>query len=151
MTIRYNLYQNNILKIGNCYMLNQLTFQSYVSLIARIFLSAIFIKSGISKLISPAATHAYMASKGLPLTWVLLIATIFVLIAGGLSILLGYKSKIGAFLLIGFLIPATLIFHGSFPEEEIAFFKNLGLMGGLLMIIAFGSGKFSLESYFKKS
>ncbi|MDJ0511246.1 MAG: DoxX family protein [Crocosphaera sp.] len=130
-------------------MLNQLAFQSYVSLIARIFLSAIFIKSGVSKLMSTAGTHAYMASKGLPLTWVLLIATILVLIVGGISVLLGYKSRIGAFLLIGFLIPATLIFHGSFPQEEIAFFKNLGLMGGLLMIVAFGSGKFSLENYFK--
>ena len=125
-------------------MLNQATFQSYVSLLARFFLSAIFIKSGVSKLLSP-----YMASKGLPLTEVLLWATILVLILGGVSVLLGYKSKIGACLLIGFLIPATLIFHGTFPEEEIAFFKNLGLMGGLLMILAFGSGKFSLENYLK--
>ncbi|MGB5593836.1 MAG: DoxX family protein, partial [Crocosphaera sp.] len=116
-------------------MLNQVTFQNYVSLLARVFLSAIFIKSGISKMLAPAATQAYMASKGLPLTGLLLVATILVLIGGGLSVLLGYKSKIGALLLIGFLIPATLIFHGSFPEEEVAFFKNLGLMGGLLMIV----------------
>ena len=130
-------------------MLNQATFQSYVSLLARFFLSAIFIKSGVSKLLSPGQTQAYMASKGLPLTEVLLWATILVLILGGVSVLLGYKSKIGACLLIGFFIPATLIFHGTFPEEEIAFFKNLGLMGGLLMILAFGSGKFSLENYLK--
>ncbi len=130
-------------------MLNQVTFQNYVSLIARLFLSAIFIKSGISKMLAPAATQAYMASKGLPLTGLLLVATIIMLIIGGLSVLLGYKSKIGACLLIGFLIPATLIFHGSFPEEEIAFFKNLGLMGGLLMIVAFGPGKFSLENSLK--
>ncbi|WP_107670898.1 DoxX family protein [Cyanothece sp. BG0011] len=130
-------------------MLNQVTFQSYVSLLGRLFLSAIFIKSGVSKLLSPAQTQAYMASKGIPLTEVLLWATILVLIVGGISVLLGYKSKIGAGLLIGFLIPATLIFHGTFPEEEIAFFKNLGLMGGLLMVLAFGSGKFSLEHYLK--
>jgi putative oxidoreductase len=132
-------------------MFNQVTFQNYVSLVARIFLSAIFIKSGISKMLAPAATQAYMASKGLPLTGILLIVTIVTLIAGGLSVLLGYKSKIGAFLLIGFLIPATFIFHGSFPEEEVSFFKNLGLMGGLLMIVAFGSGKFSLENSLKIS
>ncbi|EAZ94319.1 DoxX family protein [Crocosphaera chwakensis] len=130
-------------------MLDQSNFQSNVSLLGRIFLSAIFIKSGVSKLLSPAQTQAYMASKGIPLTEVLLWATILVLIVGGLSVLLGYKSKIGACLLIGFLIPATVIFHGTFPEEEIAFFKNLGLMGGLLMILAFGSGKFSLEHYLK--
>ena len=130
-------------------MLDQVTFQSYVSLLARLFLSAIFIKSGVSKLLSPAQTQAYMAAKGLPFTEVLIWATILVLILGGVSVLLGYKSKIGACLLIGFLIPATLIFHGTFPEEEIAFFKNLGLMGGLLMVLAFGSGKFSLENYLK--
>ncbi|MEA5532903.1 DoxX family protein [Crocosphaera sp. XPORK-15E] len=126
-------------------MLNQVTLQNYVPFLARIFLSAIFLKSGISKILAPAATQAYMASQGLPFTGILLMLTIVVLIIGGLSVLLGYKAKIGALLLIGFLIPATLIFHGDFPEEEIAFLKNLGLMGGLLMIVAFGSGSFSLE------
>ena len=47
-------------------MLDQVTFQSYVSLLARLFLSAIFIRSGVSKLLSPAQTQAYMAAKGLP-------------------------------------------------------------------------------------
>ncbi len=119
--------------------------KDYFPLLARIFLSAIFIRSGIGKILSPAETQAYMAAKGLPLTGILLIATIAVLLLGGFSVLLGYKAKIGALLLIGFLIPATLIFHTSFPDEEISFFKNLGLMGGLLMIIAYGSGKFSLD------
>lgn len=109
----------------------------------RLFLSAIFIKSGISKLLSPARTQAYMDSKGIPFAEILFWVTILILIVRGLSVLLGYKFKIGACLLIGFLISATLIFHGTFPEEEIAFFKNLLLMGGLLMILSFGSGKFS--------
>jgi putative oxidoreductase len=90
-------------------------------------------------------TQAYMASKGLPFPEILLPITILVLFLGGLSVLLGYKTQIGALLLIGFLIPATLIFHGHFPEQEIDFFKNLGLIGGLLMLISFGPGQFSLE------
>ena len=135
--------------LGNLSMLNQATFQGYVDLLARLFLSAIFIKSGVSKLLNPARTQEYMASKGLPLTEVWIWATILVLILGAVSVLLGYKSTIGACLLIGLLIPATLIFHGNVPAEEIAFFQHLGLMGGLLMILAFGSGKFSLENYLK--
>jgi putative oxidoreductase len=70
-----------------------------------------------------------------------------VLVGGGLSVLLGYKARLGALLLIGFLIPATLIFHTNFsePQQEIQFMKNLGLMGGLLMVVAFGAGPVSLD------
>jgi putative oxidoreductase len=118
----------------------------YVPLIGRVLLSAIFLKSGIDKLLDPGATAGYMSSKGIPFANILILPTIVVLLLGGLSVLLGYRAKLGAWLLIGFLIPATLIFHTRFPEEEIAFFKNLGLIGGLLMIATFGSGKLSLDN-----
>jgi putative oxidoreductase len=117
----------------------------YIPLMGRILLSIIFLKSGIDKLFNPASTIQYMTNKGIPMAGVLIVPTILVLIGGGLSILLGYKSKLGAWLLIGFLIPATLIFHSNFPEEEISFLKNLGLIGGLLMITAFGAGSLSLD------
>ncbi len=126
-------------------MKTQTTTQKYIPLIARILLSIIFIKAAVSKILDPASTQAYMASKGLPLTGILLIVTILVLLFGGLSILLGYKSKIGALLLIGFLIPTTIIFHGNLPEDINAFLKNIGLIGGLLMIVAFGSGDISVD------
>ena len=121
--------------------------KKYISLLARLLLSIIFIKSGIDKLIAPAATQQYMEAKGIPLAGILLIPTIIVLIGGGLSVLLGYYPRIGALLLVGFLIPATLIFHTDFsqPLQEIQFLKNLGLMGGLLMIYVYGSGELSLK------
>ncbi|MEQ8757061.1 MAG: DoxX family protein [Coleofasciculus sp. G1-WW12-02] len=119
--------------------------QKYLPLVARIFLSAIFIKSGIGKIFGFASTQQYMAASGIPLAGLVLIPTIIVLLGGGLSVLFGYKARWGALLLIGFLIPATLIFHTNFPEEEIAFFKNLGLMGGLLMVVAFGAGAISFD------
>ena len=96
--------------------------EKYIPLLARLFLSAIFIKSGIGKIFGFASTQQYMTAKGIPLAGILLIPTILVLLAGGFSVLFGYKSRWGALLLIGFLIPATLIFHTSFPEEEIAVF-----------------------------
>jgi putative oxidoreductase len=80
-------------------------------------------------MLAPAATQAYMASKGLPLTGLLLVATILVLIGGGLSVLLGYKSKIGALLLIGFLIPATLNFSWKFPRRRSRFFQEFRING----------------------
>jgi putative oxidoreductase len=119
--------------------------KQYIPLLARISLSAIFIKAGLNKILDPVATQQYMQSKGLPLTGMLLLATIIVLLVGGLSVLLGYKTRLGALLLVGFLIPTTLIFHTNFPEGESAFLKNLGLMGGLLMVVAFGPGAVSLD------
>lgn len=122
---------------------------NYTSLFGRIFLAAIFLKSGWDKLLAPGSTIQYMSAKGIPFAGILVIPTIAVLLAGGLSVLLGYKAKLGAWLLIGFLIPATLIFHSRFPQEEIAFFKNLGLMGGLLTLATYGAGKWSLDKRIK--
>lgn len=121
--------------------------QKYAPLLARIFLSAIFLKAGLDKILDPASTQQAMESKGIPLAGVLLIPTIIVLLLGGLSVLLGYKARWGALLLIGFLIPTTLIFHSDFskPMQDIQFLKNLGLMGGLLMVAAFGAGALSLD------
>lgn len=120
--------------------------QQYIPLLARIFLSAIFLKAAVNKILAPAATQQAMAAHGIPFSGVLLIPTIAVLLIGGSSILLGYKTRWGAWLLIGFLIPTTLIFHGQFPAEETAFLKNLGLMGGLLMLVAFGAGTISFDN-----
>ncbi|NES77019.1 MULTISPECIES: DoxX family protein [unclassified Okeania] len=119
--------------------------QKWTSLLGRIFLSAVFIKSGIGKILDPASTQQYMASAGIP-GW-LLIPTIAVLLIGGLSVLVGYKARYGALLLIGFLIPSTLIFHNLFadPSQEIAFMKNLGLIGGLLIVYSFGPGSISFD------
>ncbi len=117
--------------------------KNYSQLIARILLSGVFIQSGISKIFNSDGTREFMVSRGLP--GFLLIPTIIVLLVGGVSILIGYKARLGAWLLIGFLIPATLIFHTDFPQEKIAFFKNLGLIGGLLLITSFGAGLFSLD------
>lgn len=121
--------------------------ERFTPLIARILLSAIFIKAGIDKSLDPVRTQQYMESKGLPFAGVLLIITIIVLLVGGLSVLLGFKARIGALLLIGFLIPTTLIFHTNFSasDQVIAYFKNLGLMGGLLLVTSFGPGPLSFD------
>ena len=111
--------------------------QKWTSLLGRIFLSVVFIRFGIGKIFDPVGTQQYMESGGVP-SW-FLIPTIVVLLVGGLSVLVAYKARYGVLLLVGFLIPSTLIFHNFFadPSQETAFMKNLGLMGGLLMVSAF--------------
>ena len=116
----------------------------YLPLAARICLSLIFLKAGISHIFGYGGTVEMMAGQGLPVPDLLLIFTIAFQILGGLSLLLGYKVKIGSILLILFLIPATLVFHN--PTSDInGFLKNIGLIGGLLMVIYAGAGALSID------
>lgn len=119
----------------------------YIPLAARICLCIIFINSGIGKIFGFAGTAEMMANTGLPIPEILLIFTIAFQLLGGLSLLFGYKVKIGATLLILFLIPATLVFHNPIanPDELNAFLKNIGLIGGLLMVIYAGAGALSVD------
>lgn len=115
----------------------------YLSLLARICLATIFIWSGINKIVNPIATQANMSAHGMPLTSIFLLAAIALEIVGGFSVLLGIKTRWGAVMLVIFLIPATLIFHTNFATEieQAMFFKNLAMLGGLLMLIQYGGGK----------
>ena len=116
----------------------------YLPLAARICLSSIFLKAGIAHILAYSGTVSMMTEKGLPIPDILLIFTIIFQLLGGLSLLLGYKVKIGSILLILFLIPASFAFHN--PATDInGFLKNIGLIGGLLMVIYAGAGALSLD------
>lgn len=121
----------------------------YIPLAARIFLTVLFLRSGFNKILDFGGTQEYMASSGIPagLTGFLLVSSIIIEIVGALSVILGYKARWGAIALIVFLVPTTLIFHTNFAQEMqvIQFFKNLGLIGGLLMVVYFGSGPLSID------
>lgn len=117
----------------------------YLPLAARVCLCLIFLKAGISHIIGYGSTVEMMSGKGLPIPDVLLIFTIAFQLLGGLALLLGYKIKIGSLLLIVFLIPATIAFHN--PGSDInGFLKNIGLIGGLLMVMYTGAGALSIDS-----
>ncbi|MBE9054035.1 DoxX family protein [Nostocales cyanobacterium LEGE 11386] len=121
--------------------------KKYIPLVARSFLAVIFIYTGLNKVFNFAQTSEFMAKAGLPIVGVLLVFTIAFQILGGLSIILGYKAKIGAILLIIFLIPATIVFHNPVadPSQFNNFFKNLSIIGGLLLVLTYGSGSLSLD------
>ena len=120
---------------------------SYVPLLARVLLGLIFVMSGISKITGFESTQEQMASHGMPLTALLLVGAIVIEILGGLSVLLGLWARAGSVALIVFLIPATLIFHTDFSQQTqvIMFLKNLSIMGGLLMVVAYGSGAYRIR------
>jgi putative oxidoreductase len=126
--------------------------KQYGPLVGRILIAQIFILAGISKIGGFAGTAAYMASKGLPMVGVLLVLTIVIEIGAGLMILLGWKARIAAIVLFLWMVPATLIFHNFWGVpaaqqmvQQIMFQKNLVMMGTMLLIYAFGPGKYSLS------
>ena len=129
--------------------------EKYGALLARIFLVSIFILAGVSKISNFSGTQAYMASRGMSATALLLPGAILIEMGGGLAVLLGYKTRLVALLLFLFLIPTTLIFHtafgGSFPPEQMQIqqamvLKNLAIMGGLLTLAVHGAGSLSLDA-----
>ncbi len=124
------------------------TLQRYVPLVGRIFLAAIFVMSGVGKIAHPQGTQQFMAAAGMPATGFFLAGAIVLELAGAVSLLLGYWTRVGAALLLVFMVPATLIFHTNFADQiqMIMFMKNLAMMGGLLYVLTFGPGAVSLDA-----
>jgi putative oxidoreductase len=130
----------------------QSTINKFGPLLGRILIGMIFLLSGLSKIGGFAGTAGWMTSKGVPMAEVLLAITMVIEIGASAMIISGFKARLGAAALFLWMIPVTFVFHNfwSMPAAEqqiqmIMFMKNLGLMGGMLYIMAFGSGPMSLD------
>lgn len=128
------------------------TLNDVCTLAGRALLALIFIVSGFDKITGFSATAGFMASKGMPIAEVLLVGTIAVEFLGGLMLLVGWKARWAALAIFLFIIPATLIFHNpagltgqEAQDQMINVMKNLAIMGGMLMVFAFGPGAWSLD------
>ncbi len=123
----------------------------YLVLLGRLFFSAIFILSGFTHFDQELIQYA--ASKHVPMPSLLVPLSGIISLLGGLSILLGYKARWGAWLLVIFLIPVTLWIHNFWEAsdadqakiEQIMFLKNISILGGALLIAYFGSGPLSID------
>lgn len=122
--------------------------QATAALAGRLLLSAIFILSGVSKLAAPAMMVGYISAVGLPLPQVALVVAIIVEVGGGLALIAGYRAQIVAAGLALFSVVTALAFHHALGDQNqfIHFFKNLAMAGGLLQVVAFGAGRFSLDA-----
>ncbi len=120
-------------------------------LVARILLAMLFIVSGYGKIGGFEETVGYIASQGMPFPPLMAAGAIVVELGAGLMLLVGYKARWAAMAIFLFMIPTTLIFHNfwSAPPDQammqqIGFLKNVSIMGGLLMVWAFGPGRLAL-------
>lgn len=120
-------------------------------LIGRILFSLIFLMAIMGHFSSQSI--AYAASQGVPLSMVLVPLSGLISIFGALSIILGYKAKLGAWLIIIFLVPVTFMMHRFWTVADpmmmqmqmAMFMKNLSMLGGALVIAYFGSGPLSID------
>jgi putative oxidoreductase len=120
---------------------------SYVSLAGRLIVAPLFLLSGLSKLAAPAATIGMIESVGLPLPTLGYAMAVLVEIVGSLALLAGYRTRAVASIMALFTVGAALAFHSNLADQNqfIHFFKNISITGGLLQIVAFGAGRFSLD------
>lgn len=104
--------------------------------IARVLLCLVFVHAVIGKLTGFAGVAGMMAARGLPFAPVLLAAAMALMAVGSVLVISGQRVRLGAILLLLFLVPTTLLFHNDVadPQERIQLFKNLSIMGGLLLV-----------------
>jgi putative oxidoreductase len=126
--------------------------KDWAALVGRILLGIVFIPAGFGKIGGFAGTAGYIASKGLPLPEVGAAIAIAVEIVAGVALLLGWKARWAALALAVFTLVASVFFHAfwSVPPEQhmtqyLMFVKNIGIVGGLLAIFAFGPGRMSVD------
>ena len=118
-----------------------------VPAVGRALISTLFVLSGLSKLAAPAMTIEYIESVGLPLPSIAFGLAAFVEIVGGITLVLGYRTRIVASVLFLFVVATAVFFHRNLgdPDQFIHFFKNIAIAGGLMHVVAFGGGRLSLD------
>ena len=123
-----------------------------VALIGRIALAAIFVLSGLQKLIDFTGTASMIAGAGVPLPTVAAALAIVIELGGGLAIFAGWMTRVAALAIVVFLIIVSPIFHNFWTMEgearmmnQIMFLKNVSMLGGFLLLMAFGPGRYSVD------
>ena len=131
--------------------------QNPLNLIGRLLFVALFLPAGISKLTGFAGTVGYISSVGLPLPTLGAALALAVEILGSLALLAGFQTRIAALVLAVFTLVASVVFHafwGAAPDQafvqQLLFFKNIAVVGGLLVLAAQGAGDWSLDARAEK-
>ena len=122
-------------------------------LIGRLLLAVLFLPAGLAKLSGFEGTVGYIASVGLPLPSVAAAVAVALEILGSLALIIGFQTRIVAAVLAVFTLVASIFFHvfwSAAPDQafvqQLLFFKNIGVIGGLLVLVSSGAGAWSLDA-----
>jgi putative oxidoreductase len=126
--------------------------QDTLALIGRVLIALLFVPAGFGKISGFAGVVSYIGAVGLPLPQLGAIVAIVVELGLGLLLLVGYKTRVVSIVLAVFTVATAVLFHNywGMPAEkayvnQLMFFKNIAIAGGLLSIAAFGAGRFSID------
>jgi putative oxidoreductase len=128
------------------------TRRDVAALVGRVLLAAMFVWAGFGKITGYDGTAGFMASAGMPMVGVLLPLTILLELGGGMALIVGWQARWVALALAAFTLVASLVFHNYWTMTGAAvmtnmlfFYKNVAVIGGMLMVFAFGPGRFSVD------
>ena len=126
--------------------------QAPLSLVGRLLLALLFVPAGISKIGGFAGTVGYITSAGLPAPTIAAVVAIIVEVVGGLALVIGLGTRLAALALAIFTLVAAFGFHAYWAVpadqqfmQQLLFFKNIAITGGLLLLAAFGAGAWSVD------
>ena len=120
----------------------------YLPFVGRLMIGLPFVMSGLSKLGAYGATTEMIGAVGLPAPPLAFVIAVTVEIGGGALLIAGYRTRDVASALALFALATAVSFHSNFADQNqmIHFLKNVMMAGGLLQIVAFGAGAFSLDN-----
>lgn len=127
--------------------------QRTLALVGRILLALMFVLSGLSKIAGFEGTVGAMQSQGMPAAPALAVLTIVLEVGGGLALMVGLYTRWVALAIAAFTLAATLLFHNFWAASDaqrmvqsLLFMKNISVIGGMLVLAAFGPGAWSVDA-----
>jgi putative oxidoreductase len=140
--------QDTVLKSANASLQSSqavMAAKDVAELAGRVLLAALFLLSGVGKIGAFATTAGYMQAVGVP--GALLPLVIATEVLGAVAIVVGWQTRVTAFLLAGFTLLSAALFHSDFGDQTqmIMFLKNVSIAGGFLLLVAHGAGRLSFD------
>jgi putative oxidoreductase len=126
--------------------------ENVLNLLGRIAIATLFLPAGLNKLMGVEGTTAYFNSLGLPLVSILVWVVIAIEVLGGIALIIGFKTQLVAVVLALFTLVASIVGHAFWAAPvdavfiaQLLFFKNMAVLGGLLVLASNGAGAISLD------
>jgi len=126
--------------------------KDWAALLGRMLMAILFVVSGFGKIPGFEGTVGYISNQGLPFPQLLAALAILLELGGGIAIAIGWKTRLAALALALFMIVITPVFHRFWGlpaalamQQQIHFMKNVAVLGGILLLYAFGPGRYSLD------